>query len=131
MDRMKSAVDYLSGEHNFSWLAVNLPGEVRNPVRNLHISIERHETCACVNVPCIKLSFRCDFFLYRMVRRIVGLLVKVALGKVTLDEIKVIMCEVDGDGKTAQQHIASDKLLDTAPASGLSLHKVSYSIELG
>ncbi|HEY6390255.1 MAG TPA: hypothetical protein VIX89_03185, partial [Bryobacteraceae bacterium] len=58
-------------------------------------------------------------FLWRMVRRIVGVLVKVGQGEVTLEEFGRLL-----EGKTPA---SLDIAALTAPASGLFLEKVNYS----
>jgi tRNA pseudouridine38-40 synthase len=57
-------------------------------------------------------------FLWRMVRRIVGLLVRVGKGEITIDEFALLL-----EGKA---HPRLDVAAWTAPASGLFLEKVAY-----
>jgi tRNA pseudouridine38-40 synthase len=56
-----------------------------------------------------------DGFLYKMVRSIVGALVKVGESRLTVDELRAV---IDGKKRTA--------LVETAPAHGLFLWRVGY-----
>lgn len=88
---MMRAVALLNGRHNFEWLSVVEPGETRDPIRTLVLSVEEiatgsgsmfsmHNSGSGSRL--IKVSATCDFFLYRMVRRIVGVLLSVGTGRV-------------------------------------------------
>jgi len=57
-------------------------------------------------------------FLWRMVRRIVGVLAKIGKGEVTLEEFTLLL-----NGKSAPR---IDVAAATAPASGLFLERVDY-----
>ena len=59
------------------------------------------------------ISVRTDGFLYKMVRSIVGGLVKVGEGKLSVEQLRALMA---GKKRTA--------LVETAPAHGLFLWKV-------
>jgi tRNA pseudouridine38-40 synthase len=58
---------------------------------------------------------RADRFLYKMVRSIVGALVKVGEGRLTVEQLRAAMASKK---RTA--------LIETAPAKGLFLWKVYY-----
>jgi len=62
-----------------------------------------------------KIRIESDFFLYKMVRNIVGMLVQVGKGKIVPEYIK----EVLRTGKNKVEY-------ETAPSKGLCLIKVKY-----
>lgn len=64
-----------------------------------------------------------------MVRRIVGLLVNVGKGKLSLEELAEMIELMDDQSKCKQTKI-HEKWQNTAPSSGLFLDKVSYDIQL-
>jgi tRNA pseudouridine38-40 synthase len=146
-ERMVQAAAVLSGEHNFRWMSVSQEGELRDPVRNLSLTVERvdsghfnynaaadHGTASSL----IKISGTCDFFLYRMMRRVVGILVGVGTGRIGLDILQQCVIEQDGFGATKTGYSSSlldsalmarsipAELQQTAPAKGLCLEHVEY-----
>ena len=138
--KMKRAAALLSGRHNFEWMSLAQEGELRNPVRELHLSIELVDpgpfATANTNGPqnLIKITGQCDFFLYRMMRRIVGILVNIATGRIDEMSLKTCLAENDGaglggKGAPMRQRNSSDipaTLLQTAPAKGLCLEHIEY-----
>lgn len=73
---MIHASKLLEGEHDFQWLSVFEVGEERSSSRKLHLSVKEEEQSSLFGQSkIIKISATCDFFLYKMVRRIVGVLV--------------------------------------------------------
>ena len=96
----------------------------------------------------LQLSFTCDYFLYRMVRRLVGLIVNICLGLVSLNDVERIMQHFDNLSTTenlelqkkgakcireqlffcvdAATQLTLSSLLFTAPAKGLFLSEVLY-----
>lgn len=70
-----------------------------------------------------KVSVEADGFLYRMVRMIVGTLLQVGSGRLTLEEVAR---SLEGDG--AEVHTTREKLGlgETVPPHGLCLQKVYY-----
>lgn len=73
---MIHASKLLEGEHDFQWLSIFEVGEERSSVRTLHLSVKEEEHSSLFGQSkIIKISATCDFFLYKMVRRIVGVLV--------------------------------------------------------
>jgi tRNA U38,U39,U40 pseudouridine synthase TruA len=85
-----------------------------------------------------KISCTCDFFLYKMMRRIVGVLIAVGGSDATLDDLRSCLDEFDNCYHTTQPHDAKtrskpkvpSKLLNTAPAKGLCLDHIEYDIEI-
>ena len=82
---------------------------VENPVRTISrlTIIKRGQL--------LTISVSADGFLYKMVRAIVGALVKVGDGRLTVEQLRVLM---RGKKRTA--------LVETAPAHGLFLWRVDY-----
>src|ERR1700722_15144757 len=91
VDAMRRAAGLLKGRHDFSELSVIKRGSV------------------------ITVSVTADGFLYKMVRSIVGALVKVGEGRLTVEELQKL---VKAKKRTA--------LVETAPAHGVFLWRVFY-----
>ena len=135
-DAMADAVRMLNGTHNFRWLSVVEEGELRSPIRKLNLSFEKMEGSSIFQndgTTLLKVSGTCDFFLYSMMRRIVGVLVSIGMLKTklsTLRECIKVQDEIeDGDGHTDKVKVPRG-LLQTAPANGLCLEHVEYNIEI-
>ena len=90
----------------------------------------------------VRVVAECDFFLYRMVRKLTGLLVHVGLGRISVAQVRALVSW--GDRAARQQHGASDDMgagvprkgpakppstpqVPTAPAAGLMLEAVWYN----
>lgn len=106
---MRRAARLLLGRHNFSALSANPMRPIDTPVR----SISKLVVAKRGNV--LTISVRADGFLYKMVRSIVGALVKVGEERLTTEELQAL---VRAKKRTA--------LIETAPAHGLFLWKVFY-----
>jgi tRNA pseudouridine38-40 synthase len=110
---MSRAARMLAGRHNFICFRAQDPSR---PDESTIVVVED----AAIEEDGHLILFRItgSHFLWRMVRRIVGVLVKVGKGEITLDDFEQLL-----DGR-------SDPRLDvaswTAPASGLFLEKVDY-----
>lgn len=146
---MVDAAALLAGEHNFEWMSVRQQGELRNPRRKLQLCVEtipmKSNDATDNNIPYFlqqneataiyKVTCTCDFFLYKMVRRIVGIVVAVGRNDVGLDALKRCLDEHDllADGVRLngekKAHIPT-KLLQTAPAKGLCLDHIEYEIAI-
>ena len=106
---MKSAAKYFVGTHDFTGFAANRGKPERTRVRTINSVRVRKKG------PCVTIEFDGNGFLYKMVRLMVGALVKCALGKMRIEEI------------TSRLH--SGKLGSArfvAPADGLYLVRVRY-----
>ena len=90
---MNQAAMLLNGKHNFEWLSVVQEGETRNPILELELRVKEIPlpppfgdmfSYAVAGSPkrMVKISATCDYFLYRMVRRIVGVLVAVGTSQI-------------------------------------------------
>jgi tRNA pseudouridine38-40 synthase len=113
VEAMTRAAEKLRGRHDFScFRAVDPSKPEESPIVVVHAAtVERDD-------PLLLIRLEASHFLWRMVRRIVGVLVKLGRGELT---------EQDFDRLLAAQ---SDPRLDvaawTAPASGLFLESVTY-----
>jgi tRNA pseudouridine38-40 synthase len=106
---MRNAARLLKGRHDFSALSANPLRPVENPVRTISkLTVTRHGDL-------LSIAVRADGFLYKMARSIVGALVKVGEGKLTVAQLREL---VRAKKRTA--------LVETAPANGLVLWKVFY-----
>jgi tRNA pseudouridine38-40 synthase len=106
---MRRAARLLKGRHNFSALSANPMRLIDNPVRTISkLTVSKHGDLLTISV-CA------NGFLYKMVRSIVGALVKVGEGKLTEEQLGRLLRDRK---RTA--------LVETAPARGLFLWRVSY-----
>src|SRR5438876_3114223 len=106
---LKSAAKHFIGIHDFASFAANRGKPEKNTIRTIHSVLVQQKG------PCVTIEFEGDGFLYKMVRLIVGSLVRCALGKMRIEAI------------TARFHsgdIGSARL--AAPAEGLFLIRVRY-----
>ncbi len=124
--KMKEALSYLKGEHDFkSFQSVGT--DVKTTVRTLYKARILNSTSPLVNIP-QKPEWRWmqhpdlhvvmlegNGFLKQMVRNIVGTLVEVGYGKISVAQFKKILAAKD-----------RKKAGPAAPAQGLFLVKVSY-----
>jgi len=106
---LKSAAKYFVGTHDFSAFAANRGKPERSTVRTINSVRVRQSG------PCITIEFDGDGFLYKMVRLMVGALVKCALGKMRIEEISARLKSTD---------LGSPRF--AAPAEGLFLVRVRY-----
>lgn len=113
LDAMRKATAMLVGRHDFVCFRAEDPSRPHEPtivvVESAGIDVEEDV---------ITFRIEASHFLWRMVRRIVGVLVKVGLGEINETDVRQLL-----DGKC-------DPKLDiaawTAPASGLFLERIEY-----
>jgi tRNA pseudouridine38-40 synthase len=106
---MRRTAAFLKGRHDFSALSANPQRSIETPVRTISkLSVAKRGNLLTIRV-------RADGFLYKMVRSIVGALVKVGEERLTVEQLRELM---RGKKRTA--------LIETAPAHGLFLWKVFY-----
>jgi len=106
---MRRAGKLLKGRHDFSALSANPMRKVETTVRTISkLSVTRMGNILTIAVVA-------DGFLYKMVRSIVGALVKVGEGRLTVGELRGLM--------KAKKRTA---MVETAPAHGLFLWRVLY-----
>ena len=106
---IRKAARLLKGRHDFSALSANPMRVVESPVRTISkLTVTKQDNLLTISV-------RANGFLYKMVRSIVGALVKVGEGRLTVEELRKV---VKAKKRTA--------LVETAPARGLFLWRVFY-----
>jgi tRNA pseudouridine38-40 synthase len=107
---MRKAARLLKGGHDFSALSANPMRTVESKVRTItKLAIMRQGNMLTIAVVA-------DGFLYKMVRSLVGLLVSVGEGKVTVADVRAILASKERTARVL-----------TAPPRGLFLVKVFYS----
>jgi tRNA pseudouridine38-40 synthase len=107
--KMRRAAGLMNGRHDFSVLSAKPRRPVESTVRTISkLSVTKQGNILTVAVVA-------DGFLYKMVRSIVGALVKVGEGRLTVEELEAL---VKAKKRTA--------LVETAPAHGLFLWRVFY-----
>jgi tRNA pseudouridine38-40 synthase len=113
LKRMQQAASMLIGRHDFVCFRA---ADAARPDESTIVEVER--AVIEVEEDIIQIRIEASHFLWRMVRRVIGTLVKVGKGEVSLEEFRRLI-----DGKC-------DSRLDvaawTAPASGLFLEEVRY-----
>jgi tRNA pseudouridine38-40 synthase len=109
LNLLNAAAERFVGTHDFAGFAANRGKQEPSTIRTIHSARVRQKG------PCITIEFDGDGFLYKMVRLIVGALVKCALGKMRLEEITARL-------KSPQ----SGHARFAAPAEGLFLVRVRY-----
>jgi tRNA pseudouridine38-40 synthase len=106
---LKSAAKHFIGTHDFATFAANRGKPEPSTIRTINSVRVRQKG------PCVTIEFDGNGFLYKMVRLMVGALVKCALGKMRIEEITSrLHSSKVGSGRFA------------APAEGLYLVRVRY-----
>ena len=106
---MRTAAKHFVGTHDFAGFAANRGKVEESTTRTIH-SVRVRQKGSCVTI-----EFAGNGFLYKMVRLIVGSLVKCALGKMNIEEIAARL----HSGQVASTRFA-------APAEGLFLVRARY-----
>ena len=106
---LRRAARQFVGTHDFAGFAANRGKQEKSTIRTIY-SVRVRKTG-----PCVTIEFDGDGFLYKMVRLIVGALVKSALGKVRIEDITTRL----NSGQGSAPRFA-------APAEGLFLVRVRY-----
>lgn len=106
---LKGAARHFVGTHDFAGFAANRGESEKSTIRTIHSVRVRQEG------PCVTIEFDGDGFLYKMVRLIVGSLVKCALGKMRIEDVTARL----DSGQVRSARFA-------APAEGLHLVRVRY-----
>ena len=113
ISRMRAAARHLVGEHDFTSFCRH-PGPGKPTVRDLQrVSVTRAGSTLTVH-------FRANAFLHQMVRTIVGTLVRVGEGKLEPQDVRTML--------EARKRLV---ISQPAPARGLTLELVSYSVRRG
>jgi len=111
LDCMVLAAKEFCGEHDFASFSANRGTPETNTVRIIRAVRVRR------NGPCISLEFDGDGFLYKMVRMMVGTLVRIGLGQASRQEIAARL-------RSPRKTISRGRT--AAPADGLFLIRVRY-----
>src|SRR5713101_4731920 len=117
---LKRAAKHFAGTHHFAGFAANR-GKSANWTDSSRGEPERSATRTIYSVrlrqkgPCLTIEFDGDGFLYKMVRLIVGSLVKCALGKMRIEDVTARL----DSGQMGPARFA-------APAEGIFLVRVGY-----
>jgi tRNA pseudouridine38-40 synthase len=106
---LKTAAKHFVGTHDFAGFAASRGKPEENTIRTIYSVRVRQKG------PCVTIEFDGDGFLYKMIRLIVGSLVKCALGKTCIDDV---VARLDSDQAAAARF--------AAPAEGLFLVRVRY-----
>ena len=106
--KMKKAARLLCGRRDFR-IFESTAGRRKTSIRTIYkFEVKKKESLICFTV-------EADGFLYKMVRSMVGTLLSVGAGKISLSEFKELIV-------SGQRHQAGP----TAPSEGLTLKKVVY-----
>jgi tRNA pseudouridine38-40 synthase len=106
---LKATARHFVGTHDFAAFAANRGKPEKSTIRTIHSARVRQKG------PCVIIEFDGDGFLYKMVRLIVGSLVKCALGKMRIEDVAA---RLDSDQAGSARFAAS--------AEGLYLVRVRY-----
>jgi tRNA pseudouridine38-40 synthase len=113
LEAMSSAAKLLPGRHDFQCFRAL---DTTRPEESTVVVIERVQIETADDI--IQIRIEASHFLWRMVRRIVGCLVKVGKGELTEQRFRELI-----DGRCSPD---ADVAAWTAPASGLFLEEVRY-----
>ena len=109
IDNMKKAAEPLIGTHDFTAFSSSGGNPGENPVKDLReITITR-------NGSKINIAVEGSGFLYKMVRRITGMLYKAGLNHLDPANVKSLL-----------ENRKKEQIIQTAPAKGLCLERVFY-----
>ena len=114
IDAMNQACQALIGEHDFASFASSIGGEIKNTVRR----VERAEMETDGDLTIFTMV--ANSFLPHQVRNTIGALIRVGLGKMSIDEFRSLI-EARTPGRAGP----------TAPACGLCLMRINYPHPLG
>ncbi len=120
---MQQAAALLAGRHDFAAFRAPDPSK---PGESTIVVVEAAEVG--VDGPMIVFRIEASHFLWKMVRRLAGTLVKIGKGDVTVEQVHVLLngAQKDGSGSGASPILSSDIATWTAPASGLFLEGIKY-----
>jgi tRNA pseudouridine38-40 synthase len=113
VEAMRSAAALLAGRHDFICFRAQDPAR---PHESTIVVVERAEVT--VEEAVITIRIEASHFLWRMVRRIVGALVKLGAGEITQTDLANLL-----DGRCDER---LDVAAWTAPAAGLFLEQIRY-----
>jgi len=113
----------LKGTHDFAAFCEHRPDQRSSTVEVLHTEL-------ALDGDMILFRFGARYFLWKMVRRIVGTLVEVGRGRVKVEEFQGLLSIAAGRGRQTRTQPVTDQrsrvAAHTAPPSGLFLEQVVY-----
>jgi tRNA pseudouridine38-40 synthase len=112
LDRLREIANHFVGLHDFQSFSEDDPTETRTKARVTGFNIHAHEDF-------ILLHIEGDHFLWKMVRRLVGVVVEVGCGRLQGEEATELL-------RHPSNQTASRAAKVTASAKGLFLHRVYY-----
>ncbi|MGQ9897956.1 MAG: tRNA pseudouridine(38-40) synthase TruA [Acidobacteriota bacterium] len=125
VEKMRAAAEVLRGFHNFTAFSQKGPVDYsltrKEQARSESKLVDVHELTVSLRPGMMIIRIGASHFLWRMVRRVVGALVAVGAGKLTIEDIRLALRRAEPNETIAQL---------TAPASGLFLERVEYPGEL-
>lgn len=140
LGKMKEAATFLNGRHNFDWMSVTEEGELRDVFREFELSIEKIQMDNGFSLlggdndrQVFKIIGVCDFFLYKMMRRIVGILVAIGRRQVDPSVLKnhlVLRDDIVPSEESSSMPTIPTALSHTAPSKGLCLEHVEYDVPI-
>lgn len=108
IDKMRKSAKYLVGEHDFSSFR-DAECQAKSPVKIINeIKISKNDDE-------IMFEINAKSFLHHMVRNIVGTMIWVGTGKISVEDVKIILDKKDRKSSGPN-----------APAHGLYLYKIDY-----
>lgn len=113
VERMKEAAALLAGRHDFAAFRAPDPSK---PDESTIVVVDSAEVDTDQHLVLFRIE--ASHFLWKMVRRVVGVLVKIGKREVTVPEMRTLL-----EGKSLKK---LDIAASTAPASGLFLEEVKY-----
>lgn len=113
VEKMQAAAALIKGRHDFAAFRAPDPSK---PGESTIVVVESAEVSVDENL--IVFRIEASHFLWKMVRRLAGTLVKVGLGKVSVEEFRELL--------SGKKNPKLDIAAWTAPASGLFLEGVRY-----
>jgi len=123
LDRISRSLAALKGTHDFAPFCEQRPDQ-----RSSTVEVKQAEMA--VDGDLILLRFGARYFLWKMVRRVVGMLVEVGRGRVEVEEFQSLLLIARGREKRDRERLVTDGRLSvaahTAPPSGLFLEQVVY-----
>jgi len=111
--RMEQAASMITGRHDFVCFRA---ADAARPDESTIVEVENAAIEESEDL--IRIRIEASHFLWKMVRRVIGVMVKVGKGEVSVEEFRLLI-----DGKC---HPKLDVAAWTAPASGLFLEQVRY-----
>jgi len=115
--KIKTSLKLLKGLHNFSFFAAKGSSAHTSVCRLKKLQIKKvNRFLGSLQIKNLYMfEFKGDFFLYKMVRNIVGTLIEIGKNRLSIRELRALL-----SGKKIRRPIK------TAPAKGLFLGKITY-----